>query len=1247
MPMLGGHPHRQHRAKAPAYLRHIPVTGRRLPAVNLTATRTELDPAQPREIGVAVARTDAEVEAATVYANAVAVVAAAIETGAAVKLLTQAADGSFAFHAARESTMTADDCVQVCVRIRPTSKKEQAAIASNNCIRVMPSPKPPTQLVVGKDRPFTFDSIHTVDTTQEALYATSVTSLVNGFIEGYNATVLAYGQTGTGKTFTMTGGAAYSAKLQDSHGVIPRAVCHVFQLMHARQQVSECLLRIEYVEIYNEELRDLLHPETSSKNLSIREDADGHIVVTGAKSQAVQTPDDVMRLLSMGSAARVTGSTQMNEQSSRSHAIFTLVLQQKRRDSGQLTHAKFHLVDLAGSERAKRTGAVGGRFKESVNINQGLLALGNVISALGDDAKKKAHVPYRDSKLTRLLQDSLGGNSKTLMIACVSPVAANFDETLNTLKYANRAKNIKNRPVVNHVKEADTDDTILRMKEEIQMLQRQLVTTPPVAVAAPEEHDQQLLHEWTAKVQALQRAVQTAKSTAKEGATALVALERDIKALGRPVQQRLNDVVKLLNSIVLLQHDSPATPINGADDLPHNNAHEYRAEINALHDKLKQDVEIFELKSKEMEQLQRQMAQAHKELEALRAMNQQLQMATTVACATPRRRDVEGATNQSGDSMDRKAVSLFAKRHSVDDDDSVLMADPEMTTETTVTILHLQQEIVQLKTELAKSKATDGVLFTTTPPLTKPKESHIPPARAQTAKLPRSSPPPAVSALPVPPKTADPTAVPLDTTSIHAMFQTQLLAAVESHVKQAQVATMLRAKEVTAKEKEDIARRKHGLEMEKMRQSLSVQSSITDLAQSIHAMNSKLHATGSPDPEELSRLKRRKDRAEKKLALFVQKMESQSYVDPAVQDELSALEEQIEDLNSQILFQDSQLESAQAQVPESTAIDQVLKHVATSGAAIDPKLKTWIQMCWTELVDVSVQIKAVQATLQLQDEMVVQLTQNREQLENGLNAARAEYDRRLLQNELLQASDKKHMDELMVLLADKQNQIDALRATEKVSSSDAKTLADLNHLVTAKQNELDQLKKRLGDAEKDKKRLTEYDRYVSERQAEWEAKLAEVQRTLEVERVAAQASIDDLRQQLAQVQRVQAAPVASPSESELAPLKEKLQAQQEYVVNLEKHVLLFKNKAKQAQQQLQQLIRDSAGNQNNDEDNPRIKQLEDMNEALMKENAAMKVHLRAMKGPDPSDPHFRVRIPKAELIEVELPTPVPQSSEQQ
>ncbi|RLO06250.1 hypothetical protein DYB28_000754, partial [Aphanomyces astaci] len=656
---------------------------------------------------------------------------------------------------AATSSMTADDCVQVCVRIRPTSKKEkvEAAIAANNCVRVPASPIP-TQLVVGKDRPFTFDRIHTVDTTQEALYAASVTSLVEGF--GYNATVLAYGQTGTGKTFTMTGGAAYSTKIQDAHGVIPRAVCHVFALMQARHE-----------------------------NLSIREDADGHIVVTGAKSQAVQSPDDVMRLLSMGSAARVTGSTQMNEQSSRSHAIFTLVLQQKARDSGELTHAKFHLVDLAGSERAKRTGAVGGRFKESVNINQGLLALGNVISALGDDAKKKnSHVPYRDSKLTRLLQDSLGGNSKTLMIACVSPVAANFDETLNTLKYANRAKNIKNRPVVNHVKEADTNDTILRMKQEIELLQRQLGTPPTPVVAVPvdnqQSHHEQLEAEWT-----------SAKVAAKQGATALVALERDIKSLGRPIQQRLNDVVKVLNGIVVLQHDNSSSSelgliIDASDTVPTNNnqpphrhSRDFHAEINALHEKLKQDVEIFELKSQEMDQFQRQLACAHVEIESLRALNQQLQRDAAVkvpaaGMGSPTRPSVEAGP-------ERKSQSLFARRHhgahDDDDGDNVLMAEPEVSAE-------------------------------------------IPVARAQTAKLPRSAPLPlhSVAALPPPPKTADPSAAPLDKTAIRAMFQTQLLAAVESHVKQAQVATMLHAKEATAKEKDEIARRKHGLEMEKMRQ---------------------------------------------------------------------------------------------------------------------------------------------------------------------------------------------------------------------------------------------------------------------------------------------------------------------------------------------------------------------------------------------------------------------------------------------
>ncbi|CAK4253158.1 unnamed protein product [Aphanomyces euteiches] len=1095
--------------------------------------------------------------------------------------------------------MNQDDCVHVCVRIRPTSKKEKLdAIASNNCVRVPPTAtgSPPTQLVVGKDRPFTFDIIHTVETSQESIYKMSVTALIQGFMEGYNATVLAYGQTGTGKTYTMTGGASYSANIQESHGVIPRAVCHVFRLMQERNQTTECLLRIEYLEIYNEELRDLLHPETTSKQLSIREDADGNIVVAGAKSQAVQRPEDVMRLLSMGSASRVTGSTNMNEQSSRSHAIFTLILQQKNRLTGEFTHAKFHLVDLAGSERAKRTGAVGGRFKESVNINQGLLALGNVISALGDENKKKTHVPYRDSKLTRLLQDSLGGNSKTLMIACVSPVAANFEETLNTLKYANRAKNIKNRPVVNHVKEAETDEQIQRMKHEIQMLQSQLVVKPQT----PSEDQQQIIDDLMAKQKVLRRVLHTAKGTAKESATALVALERDIKALGRPVQQRLNDVVKQLNSIVLLPaNDGPEGP-ETTENSPSEEETSLRSQIQKLEEKLKQDVEIFDLKSKELEQYHQHLAQAQAEIESLRAVNSKL---TESLSRTRSERPEE-------DVVEEKTVrtSLFRQRkpRELEEDDQALIAETEVLPETLSVVTSLQQEILQLKMELKKQSSQE--ILVTSKEEQKPIESNIPKLRAQTAQPPQQR---SALKLPQPPKTADPSAVPLNKTSIHAMFQTQLLAAVENHMKHAQVANILHEKETTAKQKEDMARRKHGLEMEKLRQSLSVQSSITDLSQSIQAMNKKMHAA-SPDQEELIRLKRRKDRAEKKLSLLMQKIDNQSYVEPAVQEELTALEEQIEDLTSQILFQDAQLETVQALIPEVLSVDHLLKHVG--GEFADPKLKSWIEMCWTEH----------------QEELVAQLTHNREQLENGLNAARAEYDRRLMQYEIIHVNDKKQMEELTILLADKQNQMDDLR--KQKDAGDMKTIADLNHLVSDRQNELNQLKRRLVEAEKDKKRLVEYDRYMLERQSEWEAKLTELQNVLVVERQAAQATIDDLTRQLA-------AKPESSNQDEVAALKESLKSQQEYVVNLEKHVVLFKNKAKQTQLQLQQLIRDSSCNQSSDrsDENQRIKQLEEANDALMKENAAMKVHVRALKGAEPSEPHVRIRIPKTELKEVEQP----------
>lgn len=214
----------------------------------------------------------------------------------------------------------------------------------------------------------------------------------------------------------------------------------------------------------------------------ITADSTGAISVPDATIKPIHGPQDAMRCLQQGALARTTASTQMNAQSSRSHAIFTILIKRQRRVTGEensvidddvetLT-AKFHFVDLAGSERLKRTGATGERAKEGISINSGLLSLGNVISALGDTAKKATHIPYRDSKLTRLLQDSLGGNSQTLMIACVSPSDRDFMETLNTLKYANRARNITNKVIVN---QDQSSRTITLLRREIAALQLELI----------------------------------------------------------------------------------------------------------------------------------------------------------------------------------------------------------------------------------------------------------------------------------------------------------------------------------------------------------------------------------------------------------------------------------------------------------------------------------------------------------------------------------------------------------------------------------------------------------------------------------------------------------------------------------------------------------------------------------------------------------------------------------------------------
>ncbi|XP_077796392.1 kinesin-like protein KIF7 isoform X9 [Macaca mulatta] len=347
--------------------------------------------------------------------------------------------------------------VRVALRVRPLLPKELLH-GHQSCLQVEPGLG---RITLGRDRHFGFHVVLAEDAGQEAVYQACVQPLLEAFFEGFNATVFAYGQTGSGKTYTM-GEASVASLLEDEQGIVPRAMAEAFKLID-ENDLLDCLVHVSYLEVYKEEFRDLLEVGTASRDIQLREDEHGNVVLCGVKEVDVEGLDEVLSLLEMGNAARHTGATHLNRLSSRSHTVFTVTLEQRGRApsrlprpaQGQLLVSKFHFVDLAGSERVLKTGSTGERLKESIQINSSLLALGNVISALGDPQRRGSHIPYRDSKITRILKDSLGGNAKTVMIACVSPSSSDFDETLNTLNYASRAQNIRNRATVNWRPEAE------------------------------------------------------------------------------------------------------------------------------------------------------------------------------------------------------------------------------------------------------------------------------------------------------------------------------------------------------------------------------------------------------------------------------------------------------------------------------------------------------------------------------------------------------------------------------------------------------------------------------------------------------------------------------------------------------------------------------------------------------------------------------------------------------------------------
>jgi len=376
--------------------------------------------------------------------------------------------------------------VKVAVRCRPLSSKEIARgcteivkITNNNIVINTPG-----DVSHEGAHNYTFDHCYYTDSTQVQVFKDLGEPMLMKALDGFNGTLFAYGQTGSGKSFSMMGSYVDGDEL--NKGIIPRLNTDLWAKCQDKlgpindNNNTKILVSISFLEIYNENIKDLLNPNDKIQ-LKIRESPEQGIYVEGLCELIVKDAASINRLIDQGNTVRRVAATNMNEQSSRSHSVFTIKIEQKtitELEGGvtreQIVKAKLNLVDLAGSERANKTGATGSTLKEGANINMSLMALGNVINALSETAASKGqkrHIPYRDSKLTRLLQESLGGNSATVMLAAISPADYNYDETLSTLKYAHRAKSIENVVVRNE----DMQERMIRdLKNEIENLKKQL-----------------------------------------------------------------------------------------------------------------------------------------------------------------------------------------------------------------------------------------------------------------------------------------------------------------------------------------------------------------------------------------------------------------------------------------------------------------------------------------------------------------------------------------------------------------------------------------------------------------------------------------------------------------------------------------------------------------------------------------------------------------------------------------------------
>ncbi|OXB77558.1 UNVERIFIED_CONTAM: hypothetical protein H355_015850 [Colinus virginianus] len=546
--------------------------------------------------------------------------------------------------------MVDEGAVTVCVRVRPLIARENAL---EDKASLYWKSEGNTVSEVNGTKVFSYDRVfHSDDNTQQ-LYEGVAVPIIQSAVQGYNGTIFAYGQTASGKTYTMMGN-------KDSAGIIPKAIQHVFKII-CEIPDREFLLRVSYMEIYNETITDLLCNIRKKKPLGIREDVNRNTYVEDLIEEVVVSPEQVMEWIRKGEKNRHYGETKMNEHSSRSHTIFRMIIESRERSDpanancdGAVMVSHLNLVDLAGSERASQTGSEGLRLKEGCNINRSLFILGQVIKKLCDDPS--GFINYRDSKLTRILQNSLGGNAKTVIICTITPVS--FDETLSTLQFANTAKRMKNTPKVNEV--LDDDALLKRCRKEILDLKKQLEEVSLKTQIHAMEKDQ-LAHLLEEK-----NSLQKVQEDRIRNLTEMLVTSASFASKENAKTQRdFEESVQLCEALAI-EKDIAVNEINvlqaNFNKLVLENE-QLKSEINEMKEKLKEKMEMDEF-----EALEKQTQRDHE----IQLMHEISNLKNIVSNAEAYNEELEGDTDKlleeiqqlSKSLLDSETIAMDAKKES-------------------------------------------------------------------------------------------------------------------------------------------------------------------------------------------------------------------------------------------------------------------------------------------------------------------------------------------------------------------------------------------------------------------------------------------------------------------------------------------------------------------------------------------------------------------------------------------------------